>query len=51
MTGVLAVAEHRDRTLRDASYKLIRAGRELADASGNALHFMVVGSPVENFAD
>jgi electron transfer flavoprotein alpha subunit len=40
---VLAIAEHRQGTLRDVSYEVITAGRELADQQGGRLHLAVVG--------
>jgi electron transfer flavoprotein alpha subunit len=40
---VLAIAEHRQGTLRDVSYEVITAGRELADQQGGQLHLAVVG--------
>ena len=41
---VLAVADHRRGQLRDVSYELVTAGRELADALGGDLHVAVVDS-------
>jgi electron transfer flavoprotein alpha subunit len=40
---VLAIAEHRQGALRDVSYEIITAGRELADQQGGQLHLGVVG--------
>jgi electron transfer flavoprotein alpha subunit len=51
MTDVLAVAEHRRGELRDVSYELITAGRQLADATGGDLHLAIVSGNVEEFAD
>jgi electron transfer flavoprotein alpha subunit len=52
MTGdVLAVAEHRRGSLRDVSYELITAGRELAADAGGDLHLAVVGGDVDAFAE
>ncbi len=51
MTAVLAVAEHRRGDLRDVSYELITAGRDLADDLGGELHLAVVGGDVEAHAD
>lgn len=50
MTGVLAIAEHRRGELRDVSYELIGAGRELADDLDEELHVAVIGGQVEEFA-
>ena len=46
---VLAVAEHRRGELRDVSFELVAAGRELADGFGTDLHVAVVGGDVESF--
>ncbi|MGB9987126.1 electron transfer flavoprotein subunit alpha/FixB family protein [Salarchaeum japonicum] len=51
MSDVLAVAEHRRGDLRDVSFELVTAGRELADATGGDLHVAVVGGSTEEFAD
>ncbi|MFB6079832.1 MAG: electron transfer flavoprotein subunit alpha/FixB family protein [Haloferacaceae archaeon] len=51
MSDVLAVAEHRRGQLRDVSFELITAGRDLADATGGDLHLAVVGGDVDEFAD
>jgi electron transfer flavoprotein alpha subunit len=48
---VLAVAEHRRGDLRDVSFELITAGRDLADATDGELHVAVIGGAVEEFAD
>jgi electron transfer flavoprotein alpha subunit len=48
---VLTVAEHRRGDLRDVSFELITAGRDLADATGGDLHVAVIGGAVEEFAD
>jgi electron transfer flavoprotein alpha subunit len=48
---VLAIAEHRRGDLRDASFELIAAGRDLADATEEDLHVAVIGGDVEGFAD
>jgi len=50
MTDVLAVAEHRRGDLRDVSYEVVTAGRELADETGGDLHLAVVGGDVDAFA-
>jgi electron transfer flavoprotein alpha subunit len=51
MSDVLAVAEHRQGSLRDASFELITAGRELADQTGGSLHVAVIGGDVDEFAE
>ncbi|MDZ7702261.1 MAG: electron transfer flavoprotein subunit alpha/FixB family protein, partial [Halobacteriales archaeon] len=51
MTGVLAVAEHRRGSLRDVSFELLAAGRELAEAVDGDLEAAVVGGDVEGFAE
>jgi electron transfer flavoprotein alpha subunit len=51
MTDVLAVAESRRGSLRDVSFELITAGRELADELGGDLHLAVVNGDVEAFAE
>ena len=51
MTDVLAVADHRHGELRDVSYELLTAGRELADETGGELHAAVIGGSTEEFAD
>jgi electron transfer flavoprotein alpha subunit len=48
---VLAVADHRRGQLRDVSYELVTAGRELADAMDEELHVAVVSGDVESFAE
>ncbi|PSP57148.1 electron transfer flavoprotein subunit alpha/FixB family protein [Halobacteriales archaeon QS_1_67_19] len=48
---VLAVAEHRRGDLRDVSFELISAGRELVDATGGDLHVAVIGGNTEEFGD
>jgi electron transfer flavoprotein alpha subunit len=48
---VLAVAEHRRGDLRDVSFELVTAGRELADELGVDLEIAVIGGDVERFAD
>jgi len=48
---VLAVAEHRRGSLRDASFEVVSAGREVADATGGRLHLAVVGGDVDAFAE
>ncbi|GAB6879730.1 electron transfer flavoprotein subunit alpha/FixB family protein [Halorubrum gandharaense] len=51
MSDVLVVADHRRGELRDVSYELLTAGRELADALGGDLHAAVISGDVERFAD
>ncbi|WP_144906127.1 electron transfer flavoprotein subunit alpha/FixB family protein [Halobellus captivus] len=48
--SVLAVAEHRNGEIRDVSFELITAGRELAEDRGEPLHVVVIGNPVDHFA-
>ena len=48
---VLAVAEHRRGDLRDVSYELITAGREVAEATGGDLRIAVIGGNTEGFAE
>ena len=49
--SVLVVAEHRRGELRDVSFELLTAGRELADAADGELHVAVVSGDVESYAD
>ncbi|MFC6615146.1 electron transfer flavoprotein subunit alpha/FixB family protein [Halopenitus salinus] len=49
--AVLAIAEHRRGDLRDVSYELVTAGRELADAIGGELHVAVISGATEEFAE
>ena len=51
MSDVLAVADHRRGDLRDVSYEIITAGRELADETGGDLHLAVISGTVDDFAD
>jgi len=51
MTDVLAVSEHRRGDLRDVSYEVVTAGRELADETGGDLHLAVISGDVESFAE
>ncbi|RBI63066.1 electron transfer flavoprotein subunit alpha/FixB family protein [halophilic archaeon] len=51
MTAVLAVADHRRGELRDESFEVVSAGRDLADDLGGDLHVAVVSGEVESFAD
>jgi electron transfer flavoprotein alpha subunit len=48
---ILAVTEHRRGELRDPSFEVITAGRELADERGGELHVAVIGGDVDAFAD
>ncbi|QLG29305.1 electron transfer flavoprotein subunit alpha/FixB family protein [Halorarum halophilum] len=48
---VLAVAEHRRGDLRDVSFEVISAGRQLADALGGELHLAVIAGNVDDFAE
>jgi electron transfer flavoprotein alpha subunit len=48
---VLAVAEHRRGELRDASFEVVSAGRELADATGGDLHLAVISGDVDGYAE
>jgi electron transfer flavoprotein alpha subunit len=48
---VLAAAEHRRGDLRDVSYELISAGRELTDALGTEFHVAVIGGTVAEFVE
>jgi len=50
MSDVLAVSEHRDGELRDVSYEVITAGRELADTTGGNLHLAVISGDTDAFA-
>ena len=51
MSDVLAVAEHRRGELRDVSFELITAGRELADSAEGDLHVAIIGGDVEGFGE
>jgi len=51
VTDVLAVTEHRRGSLRDVSFEIVTAGRELADAQGGDLHLAVIGGDTDSFAD
>ena len=51
MTDVLAVTEHRRGDLRDESFEVISAGRQLADDTGGDLHLAVVSGDVDSFAE
>ncbi|MEZ3142714.1 electron transfer flavoprotein subunit alpha/FixB family protein [Halobaculum sp. MBLA0143] len=49
--SVLAVADHRRGELRDVTFELLTAGRELADDLGTDLHVAVVSGDTEQFAE
>ncbi|WP_137289274.1 electron transfer flavoprotein subunit alpha/FixB family protein [Natronorubrum halophilum] len=51
MTDVLAITEHRRGELRDVSYEIITAGRQLADETGGDLHLAVISGTVDEFAE
>jgi electron transfer flavoprotein alpha subunit len=51
MSDVLAVAEHRRGDIRDVSFEVVTAGRELADATGGDLHLAVINGDVDAFAE
>ena len=48
---VLAITEHRRGELRDVSFEIVTAGRELADDLGTDLELAVIGGDVDGFAD
>ncbi|MFT4921928.1 MAG: electron transfer flavoprotein alpha subunit [Haloarculaceae archaeon] len=50
MSDVLAVAEHRRGDLREESFRVARAGRELADEAGGDLHVAVISGDADAFA-
>jgi electron transfer flavoprotein alpha subunit len=51
MSDVLAVSEHRQGALRDVSYEVITAARELADSTGGDVHVAVISGDVDTYAD
>ena len=51
MSEVLVVAEHRRGELRDVSYELLTAGRELADSTGGNLHATIINGDVDEYGD
>ncbi|WP_247729777.1 electron transfer flavoprotein subunit alpha/FixB family protein [Halovivax limisalsi] len=51
MSDVLAIADHRRGELRDVSYELATAGRDLADATGGEVHLAVIGGDVDSFGE
>ena len=48
---VLAVTESRRGSLRDVSFEMITAGRDLADQLGDELHLAVINGDVDAFAE
>jgi len=50
MSDVLAISEHRQGEIRDVSYEVISAGRELADSTGGDLHLAVISGDVDSMA-
>ncbi len=50
MSGILVVAEHRNRTLADVSYQVLSKGRQLADQAQTELLAVVAGSDVDAYA-
>jgi len=50
MTDVLAVTEHRRGDVRDVSYEIATAARQLADETGGDVHLAVIGGDVDTFA-
>ena len=50
-SDVLTVADHRRGDVRDVSFELVSAGRDLADAADGDLHVAVVSGNTEEFAD
>jgi electron transfer flavoprotein alpha subunit len=51
MSDVIAVADHRQGTLRDATFESITIGRQLANGTGGDLHVAVVSGDTEAFAE
>ncbi|QSX00154.1 electron transfer flavoprotein subunit alpha/FixB family protein [Haloterrigena alkaliphila] len=51
MTDVLAITDHRRGDLRDVSYEIVTAGRQLADETGGDLHLAVISGTVDDFAE
>ena len=50
MSDVLAITDHRRGVLRDVSFELATAARDLADETGGDVHLAVIGGDVEAFA-
>lgn len=48
---VLGIAEHRRGSLRDVSYEVISAGRQIADEIGSEFHLAVISGDVEAYAE
>ncbi|RKD89340.1 LOW QUALITY PROTEIN: electron transfer flavoprotein alpha subunit apoprotein [Halopiger aswanensis] len=51
MTDILAVADHRRGELRDVSYELVTAARQLADNTGGSLNVAAISGSVDEFAE
>ncbi len=51
MSDVLAVTEHRRGDLREESFEVISAGRELADETGGDVHLAVISGDVDAYAN
>jgi electron transfer flavoprotein alpha subunit len=51
MTDVLAITDHRRGELRDVSYEIITAGRQLANEIGGDLYVAVISGTVDDFAE
>ncbi|APX95113.1 electron transfer flavoprotein subunit alpha/FixB family protein [Natronorubrum daqingense] len=51
MTDILAITDHRRGELRDVSYEIITAGRELANETGGDLHLAAISGAVDDFAE
>ncbi|WP_096388883.1 electron transfer flavoprotein subunit alpha/FixB family protein [Halopenitus persicus] len=51
MTDVLAVADHRQGSLRDVSFELVTAAAKLTEQTSGDLHLLIIGGPVEEFAE
>jgi electron transfer flavoprotein alpha subunit len=51
MSDVLAVTEHRRGEVRDVSYEMATAARQLADETDGDVHLAVIGGDVDAFAD
>ncbi|MFP4591579.1 MAG: electron transfer flavoprotein subunit alpha/FixB family protein, partial [Halobacteriales archaeon] len=51
MSDVVAVAEHRDGALRPVSHEVAACGAELAEATGGAVHVLLVGDGATGLAE
>lgn len=51
MSDVLAITEHRRGDLRDVSYEMISAGRDLVDQTGGDLHLAVISGDIASYAE